>query len=122
MNNEELKKFFKLNGNELPEAPFETKTKISEILKDENKIRLLAEGLRSMAFPAPPIDSLMPIPDKVMISGFCSIYNPEKYVYIKRKPTSSRGKPIQVQVLGMYGGEIKEDVQEKIIRIANCTP
>ncbi len=122
LNNEELKKFFKLNGNELPEAPFDTKTKISEILKDENKIRLLAEGLRSMAFPAPPIDSLMPIPDEVMISGFCSIYNPEKYVYIKRKPTSSRGKPIQVQVLGMYGGEIKEDVQEKIIRIANCTP
>ena len=122
LNNEELKKFFKIKEEELPTPPFNAKTKIREIVNDEEKVRLLAEVLRSMGFPSPPVDSLMPIPDEVMISGFCSIYKPEKHVYIKRKPTSSRGRPLQVQVLGMYGGEIREDNQEKIIRIANCTP
>lgn len=125
--NEELKKFFNLNGLlkvELPKPAFTPKTTVNMILNDENKVRLLAEVLRSMAFPSPPMDSLMPIPRDALIEGFTTIYNPEKYAYVERKPTSTRGRAVQVQVLGMFGGEISADMkdQDKLIRIANCTP
>jgi DNA topoisomerase-6 subunit B len=125
LSNEELKGFFGLNGNALiPKPIFTKKTTVGMILNDEAKVRLLAETLRSMSFPAPPTDSLMPIPRETLIQGFTTIYKPEKYIYVERNPTSTKGKPVQVQVLGMYGGEIPTDLkdQEKIIRIANCTP
>jgi DNA topoisomerase-6 subunit B len=122
LSNRELRRLF-LIEEEL-KAPFTPKTTVGMILNDEEKVRLLTEALRSMAFPAPPMDSLMPIPKEVLIQGFTSIYNPEKYAYVERKPTSSRGRPVQVQALAMYGGGITGDVkeQEKLIRIANCTP
>jgi DNA topoisomerase VI B subunit len=127
LNNDELKRFFKLDGIlkvELPKAAFTSKTTVNMILNDDSKVRLLAEVLRSMAFPSPPMDSLMPIPKKVLIDGFTTIYRPAKYTYIERKPTSTSGRPVQVQVLAMYGGEIPEDLkdQDRLIRIANCTP
>ncbi|MDI6655158.1 MAG: DNA topoisomerase VI subunit B [Candidatus Hydrothermarchaeota archaeon] len=123
LDNEELKKFFKLS-DELPKKTFTDKTTVNMILGDESKVRLLAETLRSMAFPSPPIDSLMPIPDETFVEGFVTIYKPEKYTYIKRNPTSTKGRPVQVQVLAMYGGAIPENLkdQDKLIRIANCTP
>jgi DNA topoisomerase-6 subunit B len=124
LSNQDLKKLFKLNGQALPKQIFTEKTTVNMILNDENKVRLVAETLRSMAFPAPPMDSLMPIPEETLVDGFVTIYKPEKYVYVERKPTSTQGRPVQVQVLAMYGGEITEDMkdQEKLIRIANCTP
>ena len=122
LSNKELRRLF-LIEEEL-KAPFTPKTTVGMILNDEEKVRLLTEALRSMAFPAPPMDSLMPIPREVLIQGFTSIYEPEKYAYVERRPTSSRGRPVQVQVLAMYGGKINGDLkeQEKLIRIANCTP
>jgi DNA topoisomerase VI B subunit len=127
LSNEELKRFFTLDGMfkvKLPKPAFTPKTTVNMILNDENKVRLLAEVLRSMAFPSPPMDSLMPIPMDTLIDGFTTIYNPEKYSYVERKPTSTRGRAVQVQVLVMYGGEIRADMrdQDKLIRIANCTP
>ncbi len=124
LSNDELKRFFKLNGTALPKSAFTQKTTVNMILNDENKVRLLAEVLRSLAFPSPPTDSLMPIPEKTFIEGFTSIYRPEKYTYVKRRPTSTSGRPVQVQVLAMYGGEIPSDMRDKdkLIRIANCTP
>jgi DNA topoisomerase-6 subunit B len=124
LSNEELKRFFRLNGRELPKQSFTEKTTVNMILNDENRVRLIAETLRSMAFPAPPMDSLMPIPKKTLIDGFTTLYSPEKYTYVERKPTSTKGRPVQVQVLAMYGGDIPSDLkdQEKLIRIANCTP
>lgn len=122
LSNQELRRFFLIEED--LKAPFTPKTTVGMILNDEHKVRLLTEALRSMAFPAPPMDSLMPIPKEVLIEGFTSIYKPEKYAYVERKPTSSRGRPVQVQVLAMYGGEIKGELkeQEKLVRIANCTP
>lgn len=122
LSNEEVRKFFRVNDS--LKEPFTEKTPIGAILNDEGRVRLLAEALRSMAFPSPPMDSLMPIPQEVLIEGFTGIYKPEKYAYIERKPTSSRGRPVQVQVLAMYGGEIPQDAkeQDKLIRLANCTP
>jgi DNA topoisomerase VI B subunit len=66
----------------------------------------------------------MPIPEETFINGFASIYNPEKHAYVCRNPTSTSGRPVQVQVLAMYGGEIPADSRDtdKLIRIANCTP
>jgi len=127
LKNDELKKFFKLDStlsDVFPKPAFTPKTTVGMILNDEAKVRLLVEVLRSMFFPSPPTDSLMPIPKGVLIEGFTSIYNPEKYAYVKRKPTSTKGRPVQVQVLAMYGGEIPDDLkeQERLIRIANCTP
>jgi DNA topoisomerase-6 subunit B len=109
---------------DLPKPPFTPRTTVNMILSDETKVRLLTETLRSMFFPAPPIDSLMPIPEDVFVDGFLSIYKPDEHVFIERKPSSTGGRPIQVQVLGMYGGEIPSDLrdQERLIRIANCTP
>lgn len=123
LSNEELKKFFKLSEM-LPKNIFTDKTTVNMILGDESKVRLLAETLRSMAFSSPPIDSLMPIPDETFVEGFVTVYRPEKYTYIKRNPTSTRGRPVQVQVLAMYGGAIPENLkdQDRLIRIANCTP
>ncbi|MEE9594129.1 MAG: hypothetical protein V3V92_01890, partial [Candidatus Hydrothermarchaeales archaeon] len=124
LSNSELERFFKVNGSELPKPPFTTKTTVNMILNDENKVRLLAEGLRSMSFPSPPMDSLMPIPKDTFVEGFTTMYNPEKYAYVERKPTSTSGRPVQVQVLAMYGGEIHANSkdQDKLVRIANCTP
>jgi len=124
LSNQDLKRLFKIDDSELPKAPFTPRTTVNMILADEGKVRLLAETLRSMFFPAPPIDSLMPIPRKVFVEGFVTIYKPEKYVFVERKPSSTGGRPVQVQVLGMYGGEIPSDLrdQERLIRIANCTP
>ncbi len=124
LDNDELEKFFKVNGSELPKTAFTTKTTINMILSDEAKVRLLAEALRSMSFPSPPMDSLMSIPQDTLVEGFTSIYKPENYAYVERKPTSTSGRPVQVQVLAMYGGGIAPDAkdQDKLIRIANCTP
>ncbi len=127
LNNVQLKRFFNLDGmlnDELPKPAFTPKTTVNMILSDESKVRLLAEALRSMFFPAPPTDSLMTIPQEVYVDGFTTIYEPSKYTYVERNPTSTGGRPIQVQVLGMYGGKISKDMkdQEKLIRIANCTP
>lgn len=124
LNNDELKRLFKIENQELPKPPFTPRTTVNMILADEAKVRLLAETLRSMFFPAPPVDSLMPIPKEVFIDGFASIYKPEKHVFIERRPSSTGGRPVQLQVLGMYGGEIPTDLkeQERLIRIANCTP
>jgi DNA topoisomerase VI B subunit len=127
LSNEELKRFFNLNDLlkvELPKPAFTPKTTVNMLLNDENKVRLLAEVLRSMAFPSPPMDSLMPIPKDTLIDGFTTIYKPDKHAYVERKPTSTGGRAVQVQVLAMYGGEISADMkdQEKITRIANCTP
>ncbi|MFQ5814912.1 MAG: DNA topoisomerase VI subunit B [Candidatus Hydrothermarchaeaceae archaeon] len=124
LDNTELEGFFGVNGVELPKPPFTTKTTVNMILNDENRVRLLAEGLRSMSFPSPPMDSLMPIPKDTFIEGFTTIYNPEKYAYVERRPTSTSGRPVQLQVLAMYGGEIPTNSkdQDKLIRIANCTP
>ncbi len=124
LSNDELKRFFKLNGSDIQKAPFTSKTTVNMILSDENKVRLLAEGLRSMAFPSPPMDSLMPIPEETLVEGFTTIYKPEKHAYVERKPTSTSGRPVQVQILAMYGGGIPLDAkdQDKLIRIANCTP
>jgi DNA topoisomerase VI B subunit len=122
LSNKELRRLFLIEED--LKAPFTPKTTVGMILNDEEKVRLLTEALRSMAFPAPPMDSLMPIPKEVLIQGFTSIYEPEKHAYVERKPTSSRGRPVQVQVLAMYGGRIPTDLkeQEKLVRIANCTP
>ncbi len=122
LSNKELRRLFLVEED--LKAPFTPKTTVGMILNDEEKVRLLTEALRSMAFPAPPMDSLMPIPKEVLIQGFTSIYEPEKHAYVERKPTSSRGRPVQVQVLAMYGGRIPGDLkeQEKLVRIANCTP
>lgn len=127
LNNEELKRFFNLDGIlkvELPKPAFTPKTTVNMILNDENKVRLLCEVLRSMAFPSPPMDSLMPVPKETLIDGFTTIYKPEKCSYVERKPTSTSGRAVQVQVLGMFGGEINSELkdQDKLIRIANCTP
>ena len=127
LNNVQLKRFFNLDGmlnDELPKPAFTPKTTVNMILSDENKVRLLSEVLRSMSFRAPPTDSLMPIPKEVYVDGFTTIYEPSKYAYVERNPTSTGGRPVQVQVLGMYGGKISKDMkdQEKLIRIANCTP
>ena len=127
LNNEDLLTFFNLNSLlkiDLPKSAFTTKTTVNMILNDDNKVRLLAEVLHSMAFPPPPIDSLMPIPRDSFIEGFTTIYKPEKYAYVERKPTSTYGKAIQVQVLALFGGGIKTDLKDrdKLIRIANCTP
>jgi len=142
LDSEELKKLFRLDhktidGKEMIKPAFDRKTRINEILNDEKKLRLLNDALRSMFFPAPPIDSLMPIPQEVLIEGFTTQYNVEKFFYSERKPTSTEGRPLQVQVLGMYlanGAAAGATgiatapttspvlMQEKIIRIANCTP
>lgn len=127
LKNDELKRFFKLDStlsDVFPKPAFTPKTTVGMILNDEDRVRLLAEVLRSMFFPSPPTDSLMPIPKDVLVEGFTSIYEPEKHTYVKRKPTSTKGRPVQVQVLAMYGGKIPADMkeQEKLIRIANCTP
>lgn len=127
LNNVQLRRFFNLDGmlnDELPKPAFTPKTTVNMILSDESRVRLLAETLRSMFFPAPPTDSLMPIPKDVFVEGFTSIYEPTKYTYVERNPTSTGGRPVQVQVLGMYGGKISKEMkdQEKLIRIANCTP
>ncbi|MBI5253966.1 MAG: DNA topoisomerase VI subunit B [Euryarchaeota archaeon] len=124
LDNEELKKFFKLSGDALPKNIFTEKTTVNMILSDDNKVRLLAETLRSMSFPSPPVDSLMPVPDETFVEGFVTIYKPEKYTYVKRNPTSTKGRPVQVQVLAMYGGEIPDNLKDhdKLIRVANCTP
>jgi DNA topoisomerase-6 subunit B len=124
LSNNDIMRLFKIENHELPKPPFTPRTTVNMILSDEGKVRLLTETLRSMFFPAPPIDSLMPIPKEVFIDGFASIYKPENHYFIERKPSSTGGRPIQVQVLGMYGGEIPSDLrdQERLIRIANCTP
>jgi DNA topoisomerase-6 subunit B len=127
LNNEDLLTFFNLNSLlkiDLPKSAFTTKTTVNMILNDDNKVRLLAEVLHSMAFPPPPVDSLMPIPRDSFIEGFTTIYKPDKYAYVERKPTSTYGKAIQVQVLALFGGGIKTDLKDrdKLIRIANCTP
>jgi len=138
LNSEELKKLFRLDritidGNEMIKPVFDRKTKINEIINDEKKLRLLSDALRSMFFPAPPTDSLMPIPKEVLIEGFVPLYNAEKFCYVERKPTSTEGRPLQVQVLGMLSNganaaqaqlaqSSSSQAQEKIIRIANCTP
>jgi len=127
LNNEDLLTFFNLNSLlkiDLPKSAFTTKTTVNMILNDDNKVRLLAEVLHSMAFPPPPVDSLMPIPRDTFIEGFTTIYKPDKYAYVERKPTSTYGKAIQVQVLALFGGGIKTDLKDrdKLIRIANCTP
>jgi DNA topoisomerase-6 subunit B len=124
LSNDDIKRLFKIESQELLKPPFTPRTTVNMILSDEGKVRLLTETLRSMFFPAPPIDSLMPIPQEVFVDGFVSIYKPENYYFIERKPSSTSGRPIQVQVLGMYGGEIPSDLkdQEKLIRIANSTP
>ncbi|MFQ6136778.1 MAG: DNA topoisomerase VI subunit B [Candidatus Hydrothermarchaeales archaeon] len=127
LNNDQLKRLFNLDGflkEELPKPAFTPKTTVNMVLSDEKKVRLLTEVLRSMFFPAPPMDSLMPIPKEVLVEGFTTIYQPSKYTYIERKPTSTGGRPVQVQVLGMHGGKISADIkdQDRLIRIANCTP
>jgi DNA topoisomerase-6 subunit B len=124
LKNDELLKFFKIFPEEIPKGIFTNKTTVNMILNDESKVRLLADVLRSMAFPSPPMDSLMPIPEETFIDGFVSVYNPEKHAYICRNPTSTSGRPVQVQVLAMYGGEINGDLKDtdKLVRIANCTP
>lgn len=124
LSNEDIIRLFKIDKSELPKPPFTPRTTVNMILSDEGKVRLLTETLRSMFFPAPPTDSLMPIPKEVFIEGFVSLYRPEEHVFIERKPSSTGGRPIQVQVLGMYGGEIPEDMrdQDRLIRIANATP
>jgi DNA topoisomerase-6 subunit B len=124
LGNDDIIKLFKIESADLPKPPFTPKTTVNMILSDETKVRLLTETLRSMFFPAPPIDSLMPIPKDVFIDGFVTLYQPENHFFIERKPSSTSGRPIQVQVLGMYGGEIPSEMkdQEKLIRIANCTP
>jgi DNA topoisomerase-6 subunit B len=124
LGNDEIKRLFRIENYELPKPPFTPRTTVNMILSDESKVRLLTETLRSMFFPAPPIDSLMPIPEDVFIDGFVTLYKPEHYFFTERKPSSTGGRPIQVQVLGMYGGEVSSDLrdQERLIRIANCTP
>jgi DNA topoisomerase-6 subunit B len=124
LSNQDIIRLFKIEKSDLPKPPFTPKTTVNMILSDEGKVRLLTETLRSMFFPAPPIDSLMPIPKDVFIDGFVTLYQPDNHFFIERKPSSTSGRPIQVQVLGMYGGEIPFDMkdQEKLIRIANCTP
>jgi DNA topoisomerase-6 subunit B len=124
LGNDDIIKLFKIESVDLPKPPFTPKTTVNMILSDETKVRLLTETLRSMFFPAPPIDSLMPIPKDVFIDGFVTLYQPENHFFLERKPSSTSGRPIKVQVLGMYGGEIPSDLkdQEKLIRIANCTP
>ncbi len=124
LKNPEILKLFKIQPEEIPKGIFTHKTTVNMILNDENRVRLLADVLRSMAFPSPPMDSLMPIPEDTFINGFTSIYNPEKYAYVSRSPTSTSGRPVQVQVLAMYGGDIQPDLKDsdKLIRIANCTP
>ena len=124
LSNDDIIRLFKIEKSKLPKPPFTPKTTVNMILSDDGKVRLLTETLRSMFFPAPPIDSLMPIPKDVFIDGFITLYKPDNYFFIERKPSSTSGRPIQVQVLGMYGGEIPSDMkdQEKLIRIANSTP
>ncbi len=124
LSNDEIKKLFKIDNQSLPKPPFTPRTTVNMILSDEAKVRLLTETLRSMFFPAPPTDSLMPIPEEVFKEGFVSLYKPEKHVFVERKPSSTSGRPIQVQILGMYGGELSPDMkdQDRLIRIANCTP
>ncbi|MEE8403404.1 MAG: hypothetical protein V3R93_06595, partial [Candidatus Hydrothermarchaeaceae archaeon] len=124
LKNPEVLRLFKVPPEEIPRGLFTAKTTVNMVLNDENRVRLLADVLRSMAFPSPPMDSLMPIPEDTFINGFTSLYNPEEYAYICRSPSSTRGRPVQVQVLAMYGGKITADVKdsEKLIRIANCTP
>jgi DNA topoisomerase VI B subunit len=124
LSNTELERLFRVNDGELPKPPFTSRTTVNMILNDENRVRLLAEALRSMSFPSPPMDSLMPIPKDTFIEGFTSMYEPEKYAYVERRPTSTSGRPVQVQVLAMYGGNIPTNLkdQDKLIRIANCTP
>ena len=85
LNNEDLLTFFNLNSLlkiDLPKSAFTTKTTVNMILNDDNKVRLLAEVLHSMAFPPPPVDSLMPIPRDSFIEGFTTIYKPDKYAYV----------------------------------------
>jgi DNA topoisomerase-6 subunit B len=124
LSNDDIKSLFKIEVHDLPKPPFTPKTTVNMILSDEGRVRLLTETLRSMFFPAPPIDSLMPIPEDVFVDGFVSVYKPESFVFVERRPSSTGGRPIQVQVLGMYGGEIPSDLkdQDRLIRIANCTP
>ncbi len=124
LKNHELLRFFKIPPENIPKGIFTNKTTVNMILNDEGKVRLLADVLRSMAFASPPMDSLMPIPEETLIDGFVSIYEPEKHAYICRNPTSTSGRPVQVQVLAMYGGRINGDLKDtdRLIRIANCTP
>lgn len=124
LTNDDIIRFFNIDQGSIPKPPFTPKTTVNMILSDESKVRLLAETMRSMFFPAPPIDSLMPIPQEVFTEGFLSLYQPGTHFFAERKPSSTSGRPIQVQVLGMYGGEIPGEMkdQDKLIRIANCTP
>lgn len=124
LKNDEILRLFKICPEDLPKGIFTAKTTVNMVLNDESRVRLLSDVLRSMAFPSPPMDSLMPIPKDTFIEGFTSIYKPEKYTYIARSPTSTRGRPVQVQVLAMYGGKIPADFKDsdRMIRIANCTP
>lgn len=124
LKNPELMRFFKILPEDLPKGIFTSRTTVNVILNGESRVRLLADVLRSMAFPSPPVDSLMPIPEDTFVSGFTSIYSPDKYTYLSRPPASTSGRPVQVQVLAMYGGKITADSKDsdKLIRIANCTP
>ena len=124
LSNSDIKRLFKIDEQSLPKHPFTPRTTVNMILSDEGKVRLLAETLRSMFFPAPPVDSLMPIPQEVFVEGFTSIYKPQEHTFVERKPSSTGGRPVQVQVLGMYGGAIGLELkdQDRLIRIANCTP
>ena len=124
LSNADIKKLFKIENQKLPKPPFTLRTTVNMVLSDDGKVRLLTETLRSMFFPAPPTDSLMSIPREVFVEGFITLYEPDNYFFIERKPSSTGGRPVQVQVLGMYGGKIHADIKdtEKLIRIANCTP
>ncbi len=82
----------------------------------------LYNAIQEVRITAPPMDCVVPIGPKALLSGLLKEVKAEFYAASSRSPAVYRGNPFQIEAALAYGGDLPVDDTARILRFANRVP
>ena len=89
---------------------------------DHEDAERLYTAIQEVRIHPPPIDCLVPIGSKALLSGLLEGVKAEFYTASTRPPAVYRGNPFQIEVGVAFGGQLPAQEAARIIRFANRVP
>jgi len=82
----------------------------------------LYNAIQEVRITAPPMDCVVPIGPKALLSGLLKEVKAEFYAASSRSPAVYRGNPFQIEAALAYGGDLNVDEPARVLRFANRVP
>lgn len=82
----------------------------------------LYQAIQETKISSPPVDCLVPIGSRALLSGLLKEVKAEFFTAATRPPSVYRGNPFQIEVAMAFGGSLPTEESARVLRFANRVP